>query len=69
LAREDYGVSKPDPEPYVTAVERLGLPASECLVIEDSERGLSREGRGASLLADPFSFNARFEFCGCGSPV
>jgi HAD superfamily hydrolase (TIGR01509 family) len=41
LAREDYRLSKPNPEPYATALERLQLPASECLVIEDSERGLS----------------------------
>jgi HAD superfamily hydrolase (TIGR01509 family) len=41
LAREDYQLSKPNPEPYLTAVERLQLSASECLVIEDSERGLS----------------------------
>jgi HAD superfamily hydrolase (TIGR01509 family) len=41
LAREDYAVSKPDPEPYLSAVARLGLAPSECLVIEDSERGLS----------------------------
>jgi HAD superfamily hydrolase (TIGR01509 family) len=41
LVREDYVLSKPDPEPYTTALGRLQLPASECLVIEDSERGLS----------------------------
>ena len=41
LAREDYRLAKPDPEPYVMAVERLKLSASECLVIEDSERGLA----------------------------
>jgi len=41
LAREDYRSSKPDPEPYATAVERLQLSAAECLVIEDSEPGLS----------------------------
>jgi HAD superfamily hydrolase (TIGR01509 family) len=40
LAREDYAVSKPDPEPYLTAVARLGLSAADCLVIEDSARGL-----------------------------
>jgi HAD superfamily hydrolase (TIGR01509 family) len=40
LAREDYTVSKPDPEPYLTAVARMGLAAAECLVIEDSARGL-----------------------------
>lgn len=41
LAREDYQLSKPDPEPYLTALERLQLTAAECLVIEDSERGLT----------------------------
>ena len=40
LAREDYRVSKPDPEPYVTAVARFGADKSTCLVIEDSRRGL-----------------------------
>jgi HAD superfamily hydrolase (TIGR01509 family) len=41
LAREDYRLSKPNPEPYTTAVERLRLTANDCLVIEDSERGLT----------------------------
>ncbi|MEY4575655.1 MAG: hypothetical protein RL701_358 [Pseudomonadota bacterium] len=40
LTRSDYARSKPDPEPYLTALARLGLAAEECLVIEDSERGL-----------------------------
>jgi HAD superfamily hydrolase (TIGR01509 family) len=48
LAREDYVASKPDPEPYQTAVARLQLPAAECLVIEDSERGL-RAAKAAGL--------------------
>jgi len=41
LTREDYRASKPDPEPYLTAIARLGLSAPQCLVIEDSERGLA----------------------------
>ena len=40
LAREDYEASKPDPEPYLTAVTRFGATKSACLVIEDSRRGL-----------------------------
>jgi HAD superfamily hydrolase (TIGR01509 family) len=40
LTREDYGRCKPDPEPYRTALVRTGLRADECLVIEDTERGL-----------------------------
>jgi HAD superfamily hydrolase (TIGR01509 family) len=40
LTREDYKESKPNPEPYLLAVEKLNLKKNECLVIEDSERGL-----------------------------
>ncbi|MGD8414538.1 MAG: HAD family phosphatase [Candidatus Latescibacterota bacterium] len=48
LVREDYERSKPDPEPYLTAAQRLGVPANECLVIEDSERGL-RAAKAAGM--------------------
>lgn len=40
LAREDYDQSKPHPEPYLTALKRLGVRAERCVVIEDSARGL-----------------------------
>lgn len=40
LVREDYGESKPHPEPYLTAVGRLDVPKQNCVVVEDSERGL-----------------------------
>ena len=40
LVREDYGESKPDPAPYLEALRRHRLGASECLVVEDSDRGL-----------------------------
>jgi HAD superfamily hydrolase (TIGR01509 family) len=41
LAWEDYQYSKPHPEPYQMALQRLGLSADRCVVIEDSERGLA----------------------------
>ncbi len=40
LTREDYALSKPDPEPYRLAMERSDCLPEECLVVEDSERGL-----------------------------
>lgn len=40
LAREDYVLAKPEPEPYLRAMHVLGVRPDECLVIEDSERGL-----------------------------
>ena len=32
---------KPDPEPYLTAVERSGTAKDECIIVEDSQRGLA----------------------------
>jgi len=40
LTREDYRYSKPSPEPYLKALQVSGLRAEECLVIEDTRRGL-----------------------------
>lgn len=41
LCREDYGEAKPDPEPYLLALQRSGREAGNCLVLEDSARGLA----------------------------
>ncbi len=41
LAREDYDIAKPHPEPYLTGLERLGATREETLVVEDSTRGLN----------------------------
>ncbi|MEZ4599912.1 MAG: HAD family phosphatase [Syntrophotaleaceae bacterium] len=40
LTREDYVCSKPSPEPYLKALALSGLLPEECLVIEDTRRGL-----------------------------
>lgn len=54
LAREDYEHSKPDPEPYLAAMNRLSVRPEECLVIEDSERGLiAAHGAGIRCWALP----------------
>jgi HAD superfamily hydrolase (TIGR01509 family) len=41
LTGDDYTKFKPNPEPYLLAVERSGCKKEECLAIEDSERGLT----------------------------
>jgi beta-phosphoglucomutase-like phosphatase (HAD superfamily) len=41
LTREDYALSKPHPEPYVTACSRAQVSPSRCLAVEDSERGVT----------------------------
>ena len=48
ITNEDYTRSKPDPEPYLLALERAGCQKDECLVIEDSERGL-KAARNAGM--------------------
>jgi HAD superfamily hydrolase (TIGR01509 family) len=40
LTGDDYKKFKPDPEPYLLAVEKSGFNKEECIAIEDSERGL-----------------------------
>jgi HAD superfamily hydrolase (TIGR01509 family) len=41
LTREDFVLSKPDPEPYRRAMERCGCAPADCLVVEDSPRGVA----------------------------
>ncbi len=36
----DYQRSKPDPEPFLIAAERLGVAPEDCLVFEDTEMGI-----------------------------
>ena len=64
LAQGDYPRGKPEPDPYLRAVERLGVPAERCLVIEDSERGL-RDAKAAGLqcwvIPSALTAGGRFE--------
>jgi HAD superfamily hydrolase (TIGR01509 family) len=63
LTREDYGSSKPDPEPYQTACARAGLDPARCLAIEDSERGVISAARaGLAVAAIPGSLNQGGDF-------
>jgi HAD superfamily hydrolase (TIGR01509 family) len=58
LTREDYTSSKPDPEPYLLAMERFGARAEECLVVEDSQRGLQAAlaaGIDCAVVHNPFT--------------
>lgn len=45
---------KPDPEPYLLAAARLGVPPERCLAIEDSPSGIaSAEAAGCLVVAVP----------------
>ena len=48
LTSEDFERSKPDPDCYLKAAERLGAEIDECIVFEDSFNGL-KSGRAAGM--------------------
>jgi HAD superfamily hydrolase (TIGR01509 family) len=63
LTREDYVASKPDPEPYLLALDRFGASAAECLVVEDSQRGLQAAlAAGIDCAVVYNKFTARHDF-------
>ena len=41
LCEEDYNKAKPNPEPYLTALNKFGAKKDETIIIEDSQRGLT----------------------------
>lgn len=65
LTREDYVSSKPDPEPYLLALSRFGASADECLVVEDSQRGLQAAiAAGIDCAVVYNAFTASHDFTG-----
>ena len=49
LTSEDFERSKPEPDCYLKAAQRLGAESDECIVFEDSFNGL-RAGRAARMV-------------------
>lgn len=59
VTAEDVTHTKPHPEPYLRAVAALGLPAAQCVVLEDSVNGIraAREA-GCDVIGLTTSFPA-----------
>ncbi len=52
ICSEDYERGKPDPDPYLTAMNKLGLIPEECIVIENAPFGIkSAKLSGAYCIA------------------
>ena len=66
VAREDYVRAKPAPDGYLTAAARLGCAAGDCVVVEDTERGV-RAGLAAGMpvVAAPSDLTYDNDFSGC----
>ena len=63
VAREDAPRIKPAPDLYLEALRRLDLPATECLVIEDSLNGLkSAHEAGCPVAAIPNRITSCIDF-------
>jgi beta-phosphoglucomutase-like phosphatase (HAD superfamily) len=54
LAGDEVTHGKPDPEPYATAADRLGVAIGDCVVIEDTSTGCrSGAAAGARVVYCP----------------
>jgi len=61
--RRDYEKRKPDPESYLLAAKKLGVDPSECLVLEDTERGVaSAKNAGMMCVAVPTELTKNLDF-------
>ena len=61
----EYARTKPHPDPYLQAIARSGCRKEECLVIEDSERGLiAAKAAGLPCIVIPTEFTRGSNFTG-----
>jgi HAD superfamily hydrolase (TIGR01509 family) len=65
VCRDDVTRTKPDPELYRRAIERLGVTASEALALEDSANGIAAaKAAGLYCVAVPTVMTAGLDFSG-----
>ena len=63
ITSDDFTKSKPNPEPYLLGIENSGYDSSECVVIEDSERGVcSAKKANLFCIAIPNDMTAEGDF-------
>lgn len=63
LCVEDYPRSKPYPDPYLAAMAKFKAKSHECIVIEDSKRGLSSAvNAGIDCIVVHNEFTATHDF-------
>ncbi len=65
LTCDDIRHGKPDPEIYLLAAQRFGLPAARVVVLEDSQNGCrAAVAAGAIAVAVPGGHSRRHDFAG-----
>lgn len=62
VSNEDVKKAKPDPEMYITAINKLGLKADECLIVEDNPNGIqAAKASGGNVLEVATVFDVNYE--------
>jgi HAD superfamily hydrolase (TIGR01509 family) len=62
-ASDEIARGKPDPEIYLSACEKLGLPPRRCCVLEDSSNGcLAAKRAGCNTIAVPSEYSKGQDF-------
>ena len=65
VAREDYCLDKPAPDAFLKAAELVGVAPDDCLVVEDSVKGLSAaRAAGMRCVVVPNDYTRRGDFFG-----
>ncbi len=60
---EDYKMYKPDPDPYLTGWGKTNLGKDQCIVVEDSRRGLlSARSAGLDCIVIPTEMTLHSDF-------
>ncbi|HJX71740.1 MAG TPA: HAD family phosphatase [Bacteroidales bacterium] len=63
ITPEDYKMYKPDPEPYLLGWKRTNMDKNQCLVVEDSRRGLiSAKAAGLDCIVIPNEMSIHSDF-------
>jgi HAD superfamily hydrolase (TIGR01509 family) len=63
VARQDYQKAKPEPDAFTTAAQKLGLEPAQCVVIEDTYKGvLAAVNAGMKCIAVPNDYTRRNDF-------
>ena len=63
IARQDYQKAKPQPDAFLAAAKQLGLAPTQCVVIEDTYKGiLAATSAGMACIAVPNAYTRRNDF-------
>lgn len=65
VAAEDVRLSKPDPETYLSCADQLGMDYAECIVFEDSPKGVQAAGRAGMQSVVLTTMHTPEEFSHC----